>query len=82
AKGNRRVTSLMKNRFVEKIKRWYEGELEFPENNPDSQIVIISPGHYKRSASSRSVHLVVDFHRDHWKWAIPVYLGFLYFVMG
>lgn len=52
------------------IKQWWEGELMLPENDPNSNLVIISVGSYRRHWTSQAVHWAVDFYLREWKWTL------------
>jgi hypothetical protein len=54
----------------ERIKGWYEGEYEPPDNPPGGAIVFAF-GQYRRHWSSRLAHVVVDFYLKEWRWLLP-----------
>lgn len=60
----------------EAMKRWWAGEyVPPPPNDPNSSIIFLSPGEYKRHWSSRAAHTLVDFYLKEWKWLLPFLVG-------
>ena len=57
--------------LVEKIRTWYHGKYVPPRpNDPDSSLVIISPGHYEQPAFAKFLRTVGRFWLAHWQWII------------
>lgn len=71
----------MLNNLFEKIKKWYEGKYIPHENDPGSSVVFVG-GYYKRTLLTSIVRAVIEFHAKEWKWAIPVYLTIVGFVVA
>jgi hypothetical protein len=60
--------------LTSKIKNWYQGKyIPPPENDPDSLVVIISPGYYKQPFLARVLRQIGNFWLRHWQWI----LGFI-----
>ena len=59
---------------ITKIKEWYRGKyVPPPENDPDSLVVVISPGYYKQPLVVKSIRQIGKFWLNHWQWI----LGFI-----
>lgn len=56
----------MRNR----LKDWYEGEFVPWEKDPNSPLVVIGGGDYRRSLSARVLRTGVEFYSKHWQWCI------------
>jgi hypothetical protein len=52
------------------FKKWWEGELESRQNDPNSDLFIIGPGRYRRHWTSRAAHWALDFYLREWKWTL------------
>jgi hypothetical protein len=66
-------------RITEKIKNWYRGKyVAPPDNDPESGLVFVSPGHYEPSLSAKIVKALIQFWLNHWKFI----LGFSVSVAG
>jgi hypothetical protein len=66
----------------DKLKNWWEGELEPYRNDLNSDLAIIGPGRYRQHWTSRVAHWAVDFYMREWKWtlgAIATVVGALVF---
>jgi len=67
------------NRFAAKMKKWYRGKyIPPPDNDPESLIVVISPGHYEQSPLAKVLGRIGKFWSNHWKWI----LGFIISIAG
>jgi|TARA_R110001592_G_scaffold119690_1_gene323029 hypothetical protein len=54
-----------------KIKEWYRGEyIPPPENDPNSGLVFISPGHYRKPPLAKVIEVSSKFFMAHWQWVI------------
>jgi hypothetical protein len=61
---------------VERIREWYRGTyVPPPPNDPSSQLVFISPGHYEQSALAKGLRALGRFWLCHWKWIITTALA-------
>jgi hypothetical protein len=59
--------------LFEKIKIWYRGKyVPPPQNDPNSPIVIISPGHYQQPVIAKTLIVLGQFLMAHWKWIIGI----------
>lgn len=68
--------------IIKKIKTWYKGELILPSNDPDSPIVRLSPGHYKRPFPATIICSLIKFWLKHWKWVITTILAIIGLVIS
>lgn len=59
-----------------RVRQWWDGEyVPPPPNDPNSPIVFLSLGHYRRHWTSRTAHAVVDFYLREWRWLLPFLVG-------
>jgi len=59
--------------LIEKIKLWYRGKyVPPPLNDPNSPIVIISPGCYEQPVIAKILKVIGQFWLAHWKWIIGI----------
>lgn len=59
----------------ERVQTWYRGKyVPPPRNDPDSPIVIISPGHYEQPLIAKLLGAMGRFWLRHWKWIIATSL--------
>lgn len=66
---------MLPQRLREKIKRWWQGEyIPPPRDNPNSPVIIVSIGFYRRHWTARAVSAIFAFVAHEWKWLIPVLL--------
>ncbi|MFA6312507.1 MAG: hypothetical protein WC681_13580 [Sterolibacterium sp.] len=66
---------MLLQRLRERIKRWWQGELEqLPSGYPILRIV----PQYRRHWTSRAAHAVLAFYLKEWRWLLP----FLVAVVG
>jgi len=62
---------VMWNLIAEKLREWYQGEyIPPPENDPNSPIFRISPGHYEKPFLAKCIKVCGNFWMAHWKWII------------
>ena len=55
--------------ITQRIANWYRGRyIPPPENDPDSSVVIISPGYYEQPLFAKILGAVWRFYRRHWQW--------------
>ncbi|KJC57522.1 hypothetical protein UP10_28490 [Bradyrhizobium sp. LTSPM299] len=52
------------------LKRWWEGERVLSQNDPNSAVVFMSLGSYRRHWSSRAAHWAIEFYMREWKWTL------------
>ncbi|WP_424632061.1 hypothetical protein [Bradyrhizobium sp. SYSU BS000235] len=53
--------------MLHKLKKWYEGEFEYPHQNPN---ILTTYGRYRRHWTSQFTHIAVDFYLREWKWVL------------
>ena len=57
--------------ILESITNWYRGEyVPPPPNDPNSQLIFISPGHYEQPLLAKILGAIGQFWFAHWKWVI------------
>ena len=56
--------------MINKIKKWYQGKLVYPENEPDSGVIFISPGYYEKPFLAKFISLVIQFWLKNWQFMI------------
>ena len=62
--------------LITKIKKWYHGKyIPPPENDPNSPLVIISPGHYKQPFLAKVFNQISKFWLSHWQWVLGFFLA-------
>jgi hypothetical protein len=62
--------------IAERIANWYRGKyIPPPADDPDSLIVIISPGHYEQPFLARLIGAVWGFYARHWQWVWSTIIG-------
>ena len=60
-------------RSLERLREWYRGQyIPPPPNEPDSPIVVISPGHYEKPMLAKCLGAIGRFWLTHWKWIIGI----------
>jgi hypothetical protein len=70
-------------RFLEKLKKWYEGVyVPPPPNDPHSYIQFVSPGDYDRPWLARAIDAVCIFFKNHWQWATTTILAVIAIVVS
>jgi len=55
--------------LIERIRKWYDGELPPDDNDPFSPIIFISLNK-RRHWTSRAIHQLLSFCQMEWKWII------------
>ncbi|WP_273151332.1 hypothetical protein [Methylophaga thiooxydans] len=66
---NRLLNTIMD--FITKIKEWYRGEyIPPPENDPNSGVVFVSSGYYKKPLLAKAIEVASKFFMAHWQWII------------
>lgn len=65
----------------ERIRRWWVGEFVAPENDPNSDVIIIT-GHHERHWTSKTARAVLGFLSKEWKWVIGIALTITGLVMS
>jgi len=67
----------------DKIKAWYRGTyVPPPENDPESPLVIISPGYYEQPLSARILGTIGRFCLQHWQWIIGTILAIVAIIIA
>jgi hypothetical protein len=64
------------------IKRWYEGEYVPYDNDPDSSLIFLNGGHYRRHWTAMFTRWAIDFYMREWKWTLATagaVIAFLFF---
>jgi hypothetical protein len=69
----RALTAMLKVR--ERVASWYEGEIVFDAEEPDSGLVFLSTGRRRVHWTAKVVRVLIGFGRAHWRWIIPVAIG-------
>jgi hypothetical protein len=65
--------------ITESIANWYKGKyIPPPDNDPNSSIVFISPGHYEQPLLARILGAIGHFVAVEWKWL----LGFIVAILA
>lgn len=60
-------------RIIQKIKAWYRGAyVPPPENDPNSSIIFVSPGHHEQSTSAKVAKTLVQFWVKNWHILFPL----------
>jgi len=58
-----------------KIKKWYRGKyIPPPTNDPNSPLVVISPGYYKQPLLAKAIGQIGKFWLNHWQWILGILL--------
>lgn len=71
-----------KQSFIENIKEWYQGKYIPPrDNDPDSPLFIISPGHYEKPFLAKVLQVLIKFWLNHWKWIVGTILAIVALVL-
>ena len=53
----------------ERLANWYKGKyIPPPVNDPNSSIVIISPGYYEQPLLAKMFGAICRFYVSHWQW--------------
>ena len=69
--------------MLNKIKDWYRGVyVPPPKNDPDSSIVIISPGHYEQSPLAKVLGAIGRAWLAHWQWTIGTVLAIVAIIVS
>ncbi len=62
----------------QRLRDWYQGKyVPPPPNDPDSGLVIISPGRYEQPLFAKLLRTLGRFWLAHWKWIIGTTLAVL-----
>jgi len=64
------------------FRKWWEGEYVLYKNDPNSAVVFINAGHFKRAWTADLARLLVAFYMREWKWVIgaaSTVIGALFF---
>jgi hypothetical protein len=61
----------MLERQITRLRDWYRGELEPPQPN-DGSLIILRPNPYKKSRSAAVATVLFEFWKNHWQWIIPL----------
>lgn len=62
--------------LVEWLREWYRGKYVPPRpNDPNSSIVMISPGHYEQPVLAKCIGALGRFWLAHWQWIIGTFLA-------
>ena len=64
-------------RLVDRIRDWYSGRYVPPRNDPDSTLVVISPGHYEQPLMAKFLRTAGRFWLAHWQWIIGTILAII-----
>ena len=68
--------------MLQKIKNWYQGKLIFPENEPDSGVIFVSPGYYEKPFMARVLSRFFVFWLKNWQFIVgtlvAVFLAIFY----
>lgn len=68
---------MLKN-VLHRFSEWYQGTyIPPPPNDPYSNIVFISTGHYEQPPLAKILRMLFQFWLDHWKWIIGVAVAIL-----
>ena len=63
---------------IDRLRNWYRGRyVPPPPNDPDSDLVFISPGHYEQPIAARLLGGIARFSAVNWKWLISIVLAAL-----
>lgn len=63
---------------AEQIREWYRGKYIQPRpNDPNSPIVVISPGHYEQPLLAKCFGALGRFWLAHWQWIIGTSLAII-----
>jgi len=54
-------------RWIGKIRSWYQGTYVEPQNDPRSMFVFMT-GTYRRHWTARCARVFVEFYLRHWQW--------------
>ena len=65
----------------DKIKKWWEGDFIPFESKHNSDLIFLG-GEQRRHWTSRLAHLVIDFLKVEWKWAIGTSLMLVGLIMS
>jgi len=69
--------------IIERLKSWYRGAyVPPPENDPNSRVIFISPGHHQQPALAKFIGIVGRFYLAHWQWIIATTLAVLALVVA
>ena len=67
------LSSLSISNLVNKIKKWYQGKLIEPDNDPDS--IIFRFSHVERPLLAKILIILGKFWLNHWKWILMFLIG-------
>ncbi len=60
-----------KPQLRQRLRDWYRGQYVPPRpNDPDSPLVVISPGHYEQPLFAKLLRTLGRFWLDRWQWII------------
>jgi hypothetical protein len=62
------------------FEKWWEGELQPYRNDPNSDLVVIGPGRYKRHWTAKLARWAVEFYMREWKWTLGALAAVISFV--
>jgi len=71
------------NDIKAKIKAWSRGQyIPPPENEEDSPVAKISPGHYKQPLIIKCFKQIIQFWSVHWKWILIFLVAIATFIVS
>ena len=69
--------------IVEKLKDWYRGRyVPPPPNDPNSQVIFLSLGHYEQPALAKILGTLGRFYLAHWQWIIGTVLAVIAIIVA
>ncbi len=77
------MKALLEKQVVEPVKQWWRGEYVPPPPPEETYpLVIISPGHYKRSKVVLMIEAIIKSVRTHWQFWIGTLIGAIGIIIG